>query len=389
MPHQFSTLLPSGFYDLLPPFAGMEARAVQHCLNHFAQYGYEQLKPPMLEFEESLLASASPTLERQTFRLMDPNSQKMMGLRADMTMQVARIALTRLQDLPQPLRICYSGATLHTKAQNLNPTREHMQVGMEIVGVESIAADVECIRLSIESLKALGLKGITVDINLPSLSIALIHSLKLPPEEQKRAPKALAQKNVGSLKELSKTQRTRLQQLCDAVGPYREVLAKLQSMTLPKNCHPSLKHLEKLIQALEPLEADAQFTLDPTENRGFDYHGDLDFAIFAEGIDGEIGSGGRYHVALDNKTPAIGVTLYISHLLQSLTPPSRKARTYITPGTPPNVAPTLHQQGHTTVAGLDDRIMMSQEEAKEEAKRLQCASYWFDGQLLSLEESSQ
>jgi len=385
MPYQFSALLPSGFYDLLPPYASLEARAIGDCLNLFAGYGYLQVKPPMVEFEESLLASASPVVERQTFRLMDPISQRMMGLRADMTMQIGRIALIRMQEMPQPLRLCYSGTTLNTKALSLNPARQHTQVGMEIIGVESMTAEVECMRLAIEALRKLGLTGITVDINMPSLSIALIKSLKLPPEQQALAPKALAQKNVSRLKELSKTQRKRLQQLCDAVGPAREVLSTLKAMTLPKHCQPSIKHLEKLIEALKPLENDATFTIDPTENRGFDYHCDLDFTIFADGIEGEVGSGGRYLVTLDNKTPAIGVTIYISRLLDTLhdnreEPP----KAYITPNSDVSVARDLQAKGYTTILGLDDRHLMSKEEALAEAKRLECSHCWHGDALLTL-----
>ena len=102
-------LLPAGLGDLLPPDAEREARAIGIAIERFAAFGYERVKPPLVEFEESLLGGPGAALASQTFRLMDPVSQRMMGVRADMTVQVARIAATRLRKAPRPLRLCYAG----------------------------------------------------------------------------------------------------------------------------------------------------------------------------------------------------------------------------------------------------------------------------------------
>src|ERR1700709_1806000 len=95
-------LLPAGLRDLLPPDAETEASAVEALMTVFAAHGYQRVKPPLLEFEDSLLAGSGAAVAEQTFRLMDPNSQRMMGLRADTTPQVARIATTRLANAPRP-----------------------------------------------------------------------------------------------------------------------------------------------------------------------------------------------------------------------------------------------------------------------------------------------
>ena len=97
-------LLPAGFQDVLPPQAAQEAAAIERLIACFAGHGYERVKPPLLEFEETILAGAGAAVAQQTFRLMDPVSQRMMGLRADMTPQVARIAATRLGQTPRPRR---------------------------------------------------------------------------------------------------------------------------------------------------------------------------------------------------------------------------------------------------------------------------------------------
>ncbi len=107
LPHP--ALLPAGLRDLLPPEAETKAAAVETLMEVFASHGYQRVKPPLLEFEDSLLAGSGAAVAEQTFRLMDPDSQRMMGLRADTTPQVARIATTRLAHAPRPLRLSYAG----------------------------------------------------------------------------------------------------------------------------------------------------------------------------------------------------------------------------------------------------------------------------------------
>jgi hypothetical protein len=115
-------LLPAGLMDLLPPEAEQEAALVEALMEGFARYGYERVKPPLLEFEEGLLAGSGAAVAEQTFRLMDPVSQRMMGLRADTTPQVARIAATRLGLQARPLRLCYSGQVLRVRGTELAPS---------------------------------------------------------------------------------------------------------------------------------------------------------------------------------------------------------------------------------------------------------------------------
>ena len=102
-------LLPAGLADDLPPEADIEAAVVGALMATFRAHGYERVKPPLIEFEESLLAGPGAALAQQTFRIMDPQSQRMLGVRADMTVQVARIAETRLRERPRPLRLSYAG----------------------------------------------------------------------------------------------------------------------------------------------------------------------------------------------------------------------------------------------------------------------------------------
>ena len=147
-------LLPAGLGDLLPPDAAREAGAIGIAIERFAAFGYERVKPPLVEFEESLLGGPGAALAPQTFRLMDPVSQRMMGVRPDMTVQVARIAVTRLKHEPRPLRLSYGGNVIRVRGTALKPERQFAQVGSELIGVDSAEADAEAVLLAIDALRA-------------------------------------------------------------------------------------------------------------------------------------------------------------------------------------------------------------------------------------------
>ncbi|MBX9634247.1 MAG: ATP phosphoribosyltransferase regulatory subunit, partial [Magnetospirillum sp.] len=130
-------LLPAGLRDILPLDAEHEAGVVGRLMAHFAAQGYERVKPPLIEFEETLLAGAGAATASQCFRVMDPLSQKMMGVRADLTPQVARIAVTRLAGAARPLRLSYAGQVLRVKGSQLRPERQFGQAGIELIGNDS------------------------------------------------------------------------------------------------------------------------------------------------------------------------------------------------------------------------------------------------------------
>ena len=149
-------LLPAGLRDLLPPDAETEASSVEALMEVFAAHGYQRVKPPLLEFEDSLLAGSGAAVAEQTFRLMDPDSQRMMGLRADTTPQVARIATTRLAQAPRPLRLSYAGQCLRVRGSQLAPDRQIAQAGIELIGCDNPAADAEIVLVGAEALAAVG-----------------------------------------------------------------------------------------------------------------------------------------------------------------------------------------------------------------------------------------
>ena len=156
-------LLPEGIEEVLP----VEARRLEHLrrqvLDLFESWGYRQVMTPMIEYIESLLVGTGHDLDLQTFKLIDQISGRMMGVRADMTPQVARID-ARNSHPDHPARLCYLGTVLHTQADHLEKTRSPFQVGAELYGHAGCASDLEVIRLMLEMFSVAGLANIHLDL---------------------------------------------------------------------------------------------------------------------------------------------------------------------------------------------------------------------------------
>ena len=127
-------LLPTGLYDLLPPEAELEAEVTARLMSVLTSHGYQRVKPPLVEFEDTLLSGAGAAMSSETFRTMDPTSHRMVAVRADMTPQVARIAATRLGHRPRPLRLSYAGQVLRVRGSEVRPERQFGQAGAELIG---------------------------------------------------------------------------------------------------------------------------------------------------------------------------------------------------------------------------------------------------------------
>ena len=194
-----SSLLPAGFSDMLFPEAENEALVLKRIIAAFNRNGYAQVKLPLLEFEETLFNGTGIAMTEQTFRLMDPMSQKMMGSRADMTPQIARVATTRLSEEPRPLRLCYSGQVLRTLGSQLRPARQFTQVGAEIIGTTSPIADAEVILMALSALAEIGIQNISVDLGLPRLIPELIEACKITKSVSQKLRRALDRKDSGEV----------------------------------------------------------------------------------------------------------------------------------------------------------------------------------------------
>ena len=374
-------LLPAGLVDLLPPEAEFEAGVMNGLIAAFARYGYDRVKPPLIEFEDSLLGGSGAALAPQTFRLMDPVSQRMLGVRADMTLQIARIATSRLADIPRPLRLSYAGQVLRVKGSANRPERQFGQIGAELIGSSSSRADAEVILMAAKSLRELGLAGLSVDLGLPTLVRALFDHLKLSGTEKGEALRtALDQKDAAAIAVISDIPVDLFEALIGAVGPADRAMKALRALQLPADAARELDELDAVIAAVRTGDPALKLTIDPVEFRGFEYHVGVTFTLFCEGIRGELGCGGRYRVTLSDKLdagePATGFTLYVDTLLRALPRPVKTDRVYLPFDSVAGTADQLRAQGWIVVQALDAGTG-----AVEDARRLGCTHVYADGRM--------
>lgn len=375
-------LLPAGLQDVLPPEAAHEAAVTQQLIAVLASHGYERVKPPLLEFEDSLLAGPGAQVAPQTFRLMDPVSQRMMGLRADMTPQVARIAASRLGRAPRPLRLCYAGQVLRVRGTQLRPERQFAQVGVELLGSDAPAADAEMVRLAAEALQAVGLVGLSIDLSLPTVVGTVLDELGLAAEDRRALRAALDRKDAAAVAETGGEGASLCLALLRAAGPLDRGLTALRGLTLPAPARAEVERLEAVAAQLRREMPELQLTVDPVEHRGYEYQTGLSFTLFAPGVRGELGRGGRYAAARGpgagaaETEPATGFTLYMDTVLRALPAPRRARRVYLPHGSDPARANGLRAAGWITVAGLEPSA-----EPQAEARRLDCG-HLLDGEAL-------
>ncbi len=363
-------LLPAGLQDILPPHAAHEADVVERLLARFQGQGYARVKPPVLEFEETLMAGAGAAVAQQTFRLMDPVSQRMMGLRADITPQVVRIAASRLARAPRPLRLCYSGQVLRVRGGQLRSERQFGQAGVELIGAPQEAADAEVVSVAAEALAGLGVAGLSIDLNLPPLVADTAAALGFDAAAAGALRQALDRKDAAAVEDLAGDQAPLFQALLRAAGPIEAALQALAGLELPAPAAAQVARLAEVAGLIGASAPDLTLTVDPVEHRGFEYQTGISFTIFARGVSGELGRGGRYLADRDNGDPesSTGFTLYMDTLLRALPRAQAPPQLYLPAGTPPAKARALRGAGWATLSGLEPEA-----DPKAEAKRLACS----------------
>ncbi|MEX0922792.1 MAG: ATP phosphoribosyltransferase regulatory subunit [Rhodovibrionaceae bacterium] len=386
-------LLPAGLGDGLPPAAAQEAWAIERLIAIFAARGYARVKPPLIEFEETLLAGAGSDLGPQTFRLMDPVSQRMMGLRADMTPQVARIAATRLAREPRPLRLCYAGQVLRVKGSQLRPERQFAQVGAELIGSAAEAADAEVVLLAAQALSELGAKPLTVDLTLPTLVRSLAEGLGVAEAEIPALRDALDRKDAAATQAAAGGNAELFLKLLRLAGPADRALEELARLPLPEAPARELAAMARMVARIHAAAPYLALTFDPSEHRGFEYQTGASFTIFARGVRGELGRGGRYEARQsgagesegDEPQPSTGFTLFMDTVLRALPAPQVSHSVYLPEGTAEETAEALRQEGWVTLAALDPEGE-PKSDPEAEARRLGCAAVLLDGTLKTLKD---
>lgn len=339
-------LLPEGFHDRLPPAADGLRRFEGAVLGVAHGYGYEQVDPPLAEFEAGLAARLKGTAATDAVRFVDPVSQRTLAIRPDITAQVARIAATRMGHHPRPVRLSYAGPVLKLRAGELAPRRASRQMGAELIGLDSVAAATEIVTVAVEALAAADVTGISIDFTLPDLVATLAGD---PPGPQHDALiAALDAKDAGRVAAIDPAYLP----LVEAAGPFDTALARLRATDQAGRLASRLDAIEAVAASLKGRVA---VTLDPTERHGFEYQSWLGFSLFAQGVLGEIGRGGSYTVChVDGREePAVGFSIYADALLDAGLGAKDRRRLFLPLGTDPAAAARLRGEGWVTVAALD------------------------------------
>ncbi|MBA3904503.1 MAG: ATP phosphoribosyltransferase regulatory subunit, partial [Rhodocyclaceae bacterium] len=286
-------LLPESIEDILPAEARQVERLRRELLDEFSLHGYELVMPPLLEYLESLLTGSGRDMDLRTFKLVDQISGRTMGIRADITPQVARID-AHLLNRRGVVRLCYCGSVLHTLPSGFTATREPLQVGAELYGHAGVEADVEIIRLLARALEIAGVRASRLDLGHVGVFRALSARGGLDAELEQELFAVLQAKDIPALREL----------VAGAAEPVRSAL-----LALPE-CYGGAEALDRaakllpqdaeIAQALADLRrlagelSDLPVSFDLADLRGYHYHSGVVFAAYCAAHPNAIALGGRY-----------------------------------------------------------------------------------------------
>ena len=293
-------LLPEGIEEVLPEAAKRIERIRHDLLRLYRGWGYELVMPPFIEYLESLLTGTGNDLDLQTFKLTDQLSGRTMGLRADMTPQVARID-THVLNRKAPTRLCYIGTVLRTRPLELGGSRSPIQVGAELYGHTGPESDVEIIRLMMASLDTVGLNDVLLDLGHVGIFRGLAKDAGLDAHQEALLFDILQRKSVPELNDFlascqaSDEARSRLASLCALSGD-QSVLSQAEAMF--KGAGPEVLNALQALKFVSDLLVERMPGLkihyDLAELRGYHYHTGVVFAAYSIGLGKAIAQGGRY-----------------------------------------------------------------------------------------------
>lgn len=320
-------LLPDGVDELLPP----EAWAVEHMrramLDHYSACGYELVTPPLIEFLESLLTGTGNNLDLQTFKLTDQLTGRMMGVRADITPQAARID-AHLLKTESVSRLCYADTVLHTRPAHMLTNRSPMQIGCELFGESSTTADLEIISLMLETLRIAGIQKVHVDLAHVGIYRGLMSFANVGATLEAQVFDALSRKSIPELDALAanadKGSRiigivrdfARLSGATEALGDLRQRVQEVGETELQAVIE-AIDTLQTFVQQVASRFPNVELGFDFCELRGYDYHTGVMFTAYTPGFGDALAKGGRYdEVGKDfgRSRPATGFSADLKYL---------------------------------------------------------------------------
>ncbi|AKD25513.1 ATP phosphoribosyltransferase, regulatory subunit [Polynucleobacter duraquae] len=332
-------LLPEYIADVLPAEARKVETLRRAILDLYQSYGYELVAPPILEFLDSLLTGTGSDLNLQTFKLVDQLSGRTLGLRADMTPQVARID-AHLLNRKGVTRLCYAGSVAHARTPVGSSAREELQLGAEIYGCATWEADFEAVSLLLETLRVAGLNKVYLDLSHAGVLEGILDGQVKDKGEVEALYSLLQSKDRPRLAIWSQCLPTKsaqaLMALTELNGPCAQVLADARK-SLPK--HPlideALAQLENLAAATNAFKVNVELSIDLADLRGYQYHSGVMFAAYVDQLPQPIARGGRYdHVgqAFGRSRPATGFSMDLL-TLANLAPLAQRKPAIVAPWT--------------------------------------------------------
>jgi len=304
-------LLPPGFRDDLSPTTETEHIFTNKIISIFNSNGYQIVKPPLIEFLNN-------KEDKNIFVIINESGEKKLKIRNDITMQVARIASSRFNNIPRPLRLCYYGEVVRQEGSILRPERQFLQVGAECIGEKKYLADAEILILAFKSLQAVGIKDISVDFSNP-IFLNGITDKDLKNGNKKEFFKYLQRKDLSktlSLLENSKKINF-IEDLIECTGNLSKNLRLLNKLKINKNLSDEIMNLLKVYEIVKNKFDNIVYNIDLTENRNHSYYTGLNFTLFAKNVRGEIASGGKYLTKSYGGESGTGFTCYMDTIVRA------------------------------------------------------------------------
>ncbi|MCM0035217.1 MAG: ATP phosphoribosyltransferase regulatory subunit [Burkholderiaceae bacterium] len=318
-------LLPESLADMLPAEARRIEDLRRQLLDLFRTYGFELVAPPLVEYIDSLLSGTGSDLSLRTSKLVDQLSGRTLGVRADMTPQVTRID-AHLLNRSGVTRLCYCGPVLHARPAGLLSSRELLQIGAEIYGHAGVEADLEIIRLALESTRMAGVKTVRLDLCHAGLVRSLLESDPCALARADEIMALLREKDIPGLVLLGSGSEPLLgptvKALCVLPQLYGDLSVIHRARTLLPDIAGVMHSLDTLEQLLSALD-DVSVGVDLADVGTYGYHSGVTFSIYAEGWHDSIVQGGRYDDvsrAFGRARPATGFSLDLRKLVAGLLP---------------------------------------------------------------------
>ena len=320
-------LLPAGINESLPAEATALEAMRRELLDVYRGWGYGFVMPPLVEYLESLSIAMGSQLDVQTFKITDQTNGRLMGVRADITPQAARIDSHRMSQLPhQPNRLCYMGTVLRTKSEEAGGSRSPIQVGAELFGHEGIESDFEVISLMLETLKVAGVEKVLIDLGHIGILRSLIAAVGLDAEQQEVYLDQLERKSIPEVDQWLATSDFD-QSACDMLRCLPTLngdvsvleAAKVKLAAAGSDMADAIEYLQALITRLQSTFPNLAISLDLADMRGYAYHTGIVYAAYVEGSGREVARGGRYDgIGEDfgNARPATGFSTNLRTLVR-------------------------------------------------------------------------